>query len=106
MKFYFIFLFIILLTSCASVPDYEKKNYVKIGNTDPYSLKQTIDFNNAYKMKNFVQEQDKSKSIRRNKDKVHQKQDWTITKHRRLRCVQDRLTGVRFPSVRFLSGSW
>jgi len=64
MKFYFIFLFIIILTSCASVPDYEKKNYVKIGNTDPYSLKQTIDFNNAYKMKNFVQEQDKSKLLR------------------------------------------
>ncbi len=64
MKSYYIFLSILLITSCASVPDYEKKNYVKIGNTDPYSLKQTIDFNNAYKMKNFTPEQDKSKLLR------------------------------------------
>lgn len=55
---------LILIVSCASVPEYEKKNYVRIGNTDPYSLKQTIDFDSAYKMKNFVSENDKSKLLR------------------------------------------
>lgn len=64
MRFSYVFLSILLITSCASIPDYEKKNYVKIGNTDPYSLKQTIDFNSAYKMKNFVPEQDKTKLLR------------------------------------------
>lgn len=64
MKKIYPILSIILIVSCASVPDYEKKNYVRIGNTDPYSLKQTIDFDSAYKMKNFVAEDDKSKLLR------------------------------------------
>ena len=54
----------LLLASCASVPAYEKKNYVKIGNTDPYSLKQTIDFNTIYKMNGFNPDEDKEKLLR------------------------------------------
>ena len=60
----FIFLSIILISSCASIPEYEKKNYIKIGNTDPYSLKQTIDFNNVFRKIEFDPEQDKVKLLR------------------------------------------
>ena len=59
-----IFLSIVLISSCASIPEYEKKNYVKIGNTDPYSLKQTIDLNNVYRKVEFDPEQDKVKLLR------------------------------------------
>jgi hypothetical protein len=54
----------LLVSSCASLPEYEKKTYVKIGNTDPYSLKQTIDLNNVFKMDNFDAEEDKTKLLR------------------------------------------
>jgi hypothetical protein len=54
----------LLVSSCASIPEYEKKNYVKIGNTDPYSLKKTIDLNTIFKMDNFDAEEDKIKLLR------------------------------------------
>lgn len=57
---------LLLVSSCASLPEYEKKTYVKIGNTDPYSLKQTIDLNNVFKMDNFDAEEDKAKLLRVN----------------------------------------
>ena len=57
---------LLLVSSCASLPEYEKKTYVKIGNTDPYSLKQTIDLNNIFKMDNFDAEEDKAKLLRVN----------------------------------------
>lgn len=57
---------LLLVSSCASLPEYEKKTYVKIGNTDPYSLKQTIDLNNVFKMDNFDAEVDKAKLLRVN----------------------------------------
>ena len=57
---------LLLVSSCASLPEYEKKTYVKIGNTDPYSLKQTIDLNNVFKMDNFDAGEDKAKLLRVN----------------------------------------
>ncbi len=64
MKYYVFLLSVLILSNCASTPAYEKKNYVKIGNTDPYSLKQTIDLNNILKANNFSVDQDKVKLLR------------------------------------------
>ena len=64
MRFSIFLASLLLITSCASVPSYEKKNYVKIGNTDPYSLKQTIDVSTIYKMNNFNPDEHKEKLLR------------------------------------------
>ena len=55
---------ILYLSSCASVPDYEKKNYVRIDFSDSYFLKQSIDLNNIYKMTNFNSEEDRTSLLR------------------------------------------
>tara|TARA_B100002019_G_C20981387_1_gene455997 strand:- start:100 stop:681 length:582 start_codon:yes stop_codon:yes gene_type:complete len=64
MKYLITLFSILFLFSCASVPDYEKKNYVRIEFSDSYFLKQTIDPNTIYKMNNFNSEEDKTKLLR------------------------------------------